>query len=177
MGEDEVQQFATIDDLEKLYREAGQRLLRYRFMERQNGICVASQKQFLMVLGAPGAGKSTFLRKIGLESFKGKNGNFKHQAIPVLLELKNKKFTESKIDLKALIEAEFTTCGFPKPKEFTERALDQGKSYGSLIFERGGEIGLKLEDEQRCKRKDRKSRRYTTAICRTEANGSPRATR
>ena len=50
-------------------------------------------------------------------------------------------------------------------------------TYGSLIFERGEEIGLKLEDEQRCKRKDRKSRRYTTAICRTEANGSPRATR
>ena len=50
-------------------------------------------------------------------------------------------------------------------------------TYGSLIFERVEEIGLKLEDEQRCKRKDRKSRRYTTAICRTEANGSPRATR
>ena len=112
LGEDEVQQFATIDDLEKLYREAGQRLLRYRFMERQNGICVASQKQFLMVLGAPGAGKSTFLRKIGLESFKGKNGNFKHQAIPVLLELKNKKFTESKIDLKALIEADLLPVDF-----------------------------------------------------------------
>ena len=125
LGEDEVQQFATIDDLEKLYREAGQRLLRYRSKERQNGIFVASQKQFLMVLGAPGAGKSTFLRKIGLESFKGKKGDFKHQAIPVLLELK--KFTESKIDLKALIEAEFTTCGFPKPKQFTESALAQGK--------------------------------------------------
>jgi predicted NACHT family NTPase len=125
LGEDEVQQFATIDDLEKLYREAGQRLLRYRSKERQDGIAVASQKQFLMVLGAPGAGKSTFLRKIGLESFKGKKGNFKHQAIPVLLELK--KFTESKIDLKALIEAEFTTCGFPKPKEFTESVLDKGK--------------------------------------------------
>jgi hypothetical protein len=125
LGEDEVQQFATIDDLEKLYREAGQRLLRHRSKERQDGITVASQKQFLMVLGAPGAGKSTFLRKIGLESFKGKKGYFKHQAIPVLLELK--KFTESKIDLRALIEAEFTTCGFPKPKEFTESALDQGK--------------------------------------------------
>jgi hypothetical protein len=125
LGEDEFQQFATIDDLEKLYREAGQRLLRYRSKERQDGITVASQKQFLMVLGAPGAGKSTFLRKIGLESFKGKKGNFKHQAIPVLLELK--KFTESKIDLKALIEAEFTTCGLPKPKQFTESALEKGK--------------------------------------------------
>jgi len=74
LGEEEVQQFATIDDLEKLYREAGQRLLRYRSKERREGITVASQKQFLMVLGAAGAGKSTFLRKIGLESFKGKKG-------------------------------------------------------------------------------------------------------
>jgi predicted NACHT family NTPase len=125
LGEDEVQQFTTIDNLEKLYRESGQRLRRYDSKERQNGISVASQKQFLMVLGAPGAGKSTFLRKIGLECFKGKKSNFKHQTIPVLLELRN--FTESKIDLKALIEAEFATCGFPKPQQFTESALNQGK--------------------------------------------------
>jgi hypothetical protein len=39
-----------------------------------------------------------------------------------------------------------------------DSAIYQLKSYGSLIFERGGEIGLKLEDEQSCKRKDRKSR-------------------
>jgi ABC-type glutathione transport system ATPase component len=101
LGEDEVQQFSTIDDLEKLYREAGQRLLRHRSKERQDGIAIARKKRFLMVLGAPGAGKSTFLRKIGLESFKEKKGNFKHQAIPVLLELK--KFTESKIDREALL--------------------------------------------------------------------------
>jgi len=125
LDDEEVQQFATIDELEKLYRAADQRLLRYRSKERQEGITVASQKQFLMVLGAPGAGKSTFLRKIGLESFKGKNGDFKHPTIPVLLELR--KLTESKIDLKALIEAEFTTCGFPKPKQFTEKALEKGK--------------------------------------------------
>jgi predicted NACHT family NTPase len=127
LGEEDVQQFATIDDLEKLYREAGQRLRRQCSEERREGITIASQRQFLMVLGAAGAGKSTFLRKIGLESFKGKKGDFKHPTIPVLLELKNKKFTENKIDLKALIEEEFTTCGFPKPKQFTEQALKQGK--------------------------------------------------
>jgi GTPase SAR1 family protein len=125
LGEEDVQQFADIDDLEKLYREAGQRLKGYSSKKRQDGIAVARKKQFLMVLGAPGAGKSTFLRKIGLESFKGKKGNFNHQLIPVFLELK--KFTESKIDLKALIESEFTTCGFPKPKEFTESTLEKGK--------------------------------------------------
>jgi CHAT domain-containing protein len=34
----------------------------------------------------------------------------------------------------------------------------QLSTYGSLIFGRGGEIWLKLNDEQSCKRKDRKSR-------------------
>ena len=54
-------------------------------MERDR---VANDEQYLMLLGVPGVGKSTFLRKVGLEALKGKDGNFKHQCIPVFLELK-----------------------------------------------------------------------------------------
>jgi predicted NACHT family NTPase len=50
-----------------------------------------------MVLGAPGAGKSTFLRKIGLEALKGEKGEYKHSCIPVFIDLK--KFTEQEIDI------------------------------------------------------------------------------
>ena len=47
----------------------------------------------------------------------------------------------------------------PNSKNLTLTGVELGLyAYGSLIFERGGEIGLKLEDEQSCKRKDRKSR-------------------
>lgn len=124
LSEYEVKRFVRVEDLERLYRESGYRL-RYNRDERQDGIAVASEKQFLMVLGQPGAGKSTFLRKIGLEFLKGKKGSLKHDYIPVLLELK--RLTKSEIDLKVLIANEFETCGFPKANEFTQSALEQGK--------------------------------------------------
>ena len=42
-------------------------------------------EQYLMLLGGPGVGKSTFLRKVGLEALKGENRNFEHECIPVFL--------------------------------------------------------------------------------------------
>ena len=78
-----------------------------------------------MVLGAPGAGKSTFLRKIGLDALKGKAQGYEHNCIPVFLELK--RFTESEIDIKQIIIQEFKTCGFPKAEQIATKALDQGK--------------------------------------------------
>ena len=59
---------------------------------------VANQEQYLMVLGNPGTGKTTFLRKVGLETLKGKgNGEYQHTCIPVLLELR--KFRSGEINL------------------------------------------------------------------------------
>jgi hypothetical protein len=78
-----------------------------------------------MVLGQPGAGKSTFLRKIGLEALKGKKGGFKHDRIPVFIELKS--FTSSQIDIEKLIVEEFSICGFPSSEQFIAKALEQGK--------------------------------------------------
>ena len=78
-----------------------------------------------MLLGGPGVGKSTFLRKVGLEALKGKNGNFEHECIPVFLELK--RFTEDQIDIEALITKEFEICGYPYPEHLTNAALKSGK--------------------------------------------------
>ena len=44
-------------------------------MNARDGTQVANNKQYLVLLGGPGVGKSTFLRKVGLEALKGKNGN------------------------------------------------------------------------------------------------------
>ncbi len=78
-----------------------------------------------MVLGAPGAGKSTFLRKMGLEALKGKQGRFNYGLIPVFVELK--RFTEREIEIQQYLTNEFTTCGFPQPKETVNQLLEQGK--------------------------------------------------
>ncbi len=51
--------------------------------EPSNSIKIANKKQYLMVLGNPGYGKTTFLRKVGLEALKGIKGSFSHRCIPV----------------------------------------------------------------------------------------------
>lgn len=113
--------------LEKRFRETNQRQFRYDFDKdkRKDGLTFANDAKYLMVFGGPGIGKSTFLRKVGLEALKGNQGNYKHRLIPVFLELK--KFKESEINIQALIEKEFEICGFPDVQKNVSKKLSEGK--------------------------------------------------
>ena len=117
--------YRSSEAVEQAFRERSGRHFGLISDERQDGTQVANSKQCLMLLGGPGVGKSTFLRKVGLEALKGKTGNFEHECIPVFLELK--RFTEDQIDIAALITEEFKTCGYPHPEEMTNTALKLGK--------------------------------------------------
>ena len=117
--------YGSPEDIERAFREDSKRRFALSSDGRQDGTQVANDKQYLMVLGGPGVGKSTFLRKIGLEALKGKEGNFVHECIPVFLELK--RFTADQIDIEALIAQEFKICGYPYPEEMTKTALESGK--------------------------------------------------
>ncbi|MGJ3244725.1 MAG: NACHT domain-containing protein [Elainellaceae cyanobacterium] len=135
----EVRTLESIASLEDAYRKQRQRRFRSSSGKSKPGVEIARNEQFLMVLGSPGAGKSTFLHKMGLEalkgtkflrkmeleSLKGTKVRLRHHCIPVLLELK--RLTEQSIDIKKLIAQEFQTCNFPRAEEFTNRALKQGK--------------------------------------------------
>jgi hypothetical protein len=113
--------------LEKRFRETNQRRFSFLFDEdkRKDGLTFANEAQYLMVFGGPGIGKSTFLRKVGLEALKGKQGNYQHRLIPVFLELK--KFKESEINIQTLIEKEFEICGFPDVQKNVSKKLAEGK--------------------------------------------------
>ena len=124
LDERSIRHFATADDLEKLYRNQGKRSFQTAD-KRHDGISIAKDKQYLMVLGGPGIGKSTFLRKLGLEALKGQQGQLKSEQIPVFLELKT--FRDESIDLTAVIAKEFEICGFPDTEAFTSESLKQGK--------------------------------------------------
>ncbi|MDZ8027090.1 MAG: NACHT domain-containing protein [Nostoc sp. SerVER01] len=92
------------------------------------GIQLANERQYLMVLGAPGVGKSTFLCQMGLEVLTGTKPVFSDTKIPVFVELK--KLTDNSINLetiKAHIIREFSICGFPDAERFTNQALQEGK--------------------------------------------------
>jgi len=119
----QVWQLTDIKDLEEIYRQTGKRGLQCRNTDKQEGIAVANQEQYLMVLGAPGAGKSTFLRKIGLEALR--NGSYQHKIIPVFIELK--QFTSPEINLEQVINRSFQEVQFPASADFTAKALQQGK--------------------------------------------------
>lgn len=125
LDRDGISRFESIEDLEKAFREQTERSFQRKNSKKQDGLKVGNEKQYLMVLGGPGAGKSTFLRKMGLEALKGLGGGYIHECIPVFLELKN--FTASEIDLEKAIAQEFRICGFPSPDEVTQKLLEQGK--------------------------------------------------
>lgn len=116
--------FRTEQDLEDAYREAGRRNFHIGSDQRQDGMAIASQEQFLMVLGGPGIGKSTFLRKIGAETLK-QGGQIGQGLIPVLIELKTLKAQD--INLAEIIAHKLEICGFPAAEVLTNRLLEQGK--------------------------------------------------
>jgi hypothetical protein len=120
-----IRSFESVETLEQVYRQAKQRSFQSEDCQKQEGLKVANEKQYLMVLGGPGAGKSTFLRRMGLEALKGKKGKFQHPCIPVFIELK--KFNTGAINIEKEIAEEFRICGFPSHEAFTATALEQGK--------------------------------------------------
>ena len=119
-----ISRYNSPEDVEQAFRGRDRRPFNSVSHKRQDGTQVANKEQYLMVLGGPGVGKSTFLRKVGLEALKGKNGIFEHKCLPVFLELK--RFTQAQIDIEALIVREFEICGFPHPKELARTALKSG---------------------------------------------------
>ncbi|NCR17662.1 MAG: NACHT domain-containing protein [Microcystis aeruginosa LL13-03] len=113
------------ENLENKYRESKQRRFNFRDDGKEDGLLLANQEQYLMVLGDPGIGKSTFLRKVGLEALKGNQGSYQHPLTPVLLELKN--FKENEINIQVLIEDEFKICGFPNVEKNISNKLEKGE--------------------------------------------------
>jgi predicted NACHT family NTPase len=83
LGQEGIFQYNSLETLEASYRKTQRRQFQSEKCEKQDGLNVANQQQFLMVLGQPGAGKSTFLRRMGLEALKGSNGKYQPTCIPV----------------------------------------------------------------------------------------------
>lgn len=119
----------SVEELEFDFRVHQQTNSYLNYENLYSGIDIANSEQFLTVLGGPGSGKTTFLKWIGLEALKSKEGEFQHQCIPVFIELK--RFTENDINSERLVDYisnEFSICGFPSnPRKFTLSALNKGR--------------------------------------------------
>lgn len=120
-----IRRFRLTTDQEYFFQQSNHRTFELSDCDKISGIKIANQQQYLMVLGQPGSGKTTFLRKVGLEATRIKKDGFEHDCIPVFIELK--KFKNREINLKQEIIDQFSNCKFPDAKKFVDQALEQGK--------------------------------------------------
>lgn len=119
-----LKKWKTANDLENAFRQSNKRTFLPSEAEPVDGLLLANRVQFLNVLGQPGAGKSTFLRRMGLEALLSPaDGQYQHGCLPVFLELK--RFREKGSRLSELIRRELTSFGFPRAS--ADVALKNGK--------------------------------------------------
>ncbi|MEO0828043.1 MAG: histidine kinase, partial [Cyanobacteria bacterium J06642_9] len=117
-----IRRFESIATLEEAYRGESQRRFTTQMSTPQGGSTVVNQHPMLTVLGQPGAGKSTFLRRVGLAAFGGQEKTtLKFDCIPVFLELK--RFNPTQINLLGAVAKELANFGFPETPEFAAQAL------------------------------------------------------
>lgn len=120
--------------MEREFKKAGRNHWFASSEEKRDGIEVANRTRFLNILGAPGSGKSTFLRRLGQEAMlarsdkqagEGLSTNYVHAKLPVLIELR--RFRQDEVNILSAITQEFVTCGFPEAPVFVKAALERGK--------------------------------------------------
>jgi predicted NACHT family NTPase len=119
-----LRKWRSLEDLETAFRRSSRRNFLPKDISPKDGMELANMTQFLNVLGQPGAGKSTFLRKVGLEALlPPEKRKFSHCCVPVYVELKRCKAQH--VRLAEIIQQEFSSFGFPTG--FSELALRHGK--------------------------------------------------
>lgn len=116
--------YLSIKDLERSFtsKESSLRNLQHQNDYKEDGIIYAEQENRLMVLGAPGGGKSTYLRKVAIESLSPHNSILSNY-IPIMIELKN---IDHKNTIASLLLEELSIADFPDPPTFLEESLKNG---------------------------------------------------
>ena len=112
--------------------------------KRVSGLKAVTEHSKLMVLGKPGAGKTTFLKHIAIECNKG---DFQGNQVPIFIPLKI--FAEDSrgagdFGVLQYIHQEFASCGIRQQSE-TEEVLSQGR--GLILLDGLDEVPEENSDE------------------------------
>lgn len=103
-----------------------------------------AEKRCLMVLGKPGAGKTTFLKHLVLEATDGRINK-----TPIFISLKSWADSEYSLSMNGLltfITSQFDICGFPDAEDFVEFILQEGAAL--ILLDGLDEINLKDSDDR-----------------------------
>ncbi|MEH2271589.1 MAG: NACHT domain-containing protein, partial [Nostoc sp.] len=92
--------------------------------ERLPGLQAVQHQKKLMVLGKPGAGKTTFLKYLAMHCIEGQ---FLTNRVPVFIILKDFAQDPKQLDILQYITQQLFICGIHNSSVKTERLLRQGK--------------------------------------------------
>lgn len=90
----------------------------------QTGIQAINSHQKFILLGKPGAGKTTYLRYLALQSVH-KDSNIKNRKLPIFITLR--KFVDFEGKLIDYITEQFEICNLEDAQPFIENLLKKGK--------------------------------------------------
>lgn len=119
-----IRSFESVEELEEAF---SMDLQRSSYSKGNNllGLNLANEEAYLTVLGKPATGKTTFLQYIGLEALRYPEGKYRHDVLPVFLQMW-KVFQNTDTLLQAIAE-EFEQSGFPESRELALWMLTKGK--------------------------------------------------
>ncbi len=112
---------AKMEDLETFFdfdrRAFGQ------IIETKDGETIANDMQRFIVLGKPGAGKTTFLKYLAL-AMVHRQSVIKQRRLPIFITLRD--WADKRSELMEYITEQFDICGFEQPDLFVENMFKQG---------------------------------------------------
>lgn len=115
--------FSKVDDLENIF-DKDKRSFGLSTIKSKPGLEIVNDFDKIILLGKPGAGKSTFLKHVVIKSVKKDDGlNFK--SIPIFISLKT--WADKDENLFDFLLDQFDICNLPDVKLFLISLLKKGK--------------------------------------------------
>ncbi|QMS90073.1 NACHT domain-containing NTPase [Nostoc edaphicum CCNP1411] len=93
--------------------------------KRVSGLKAVQSHSKLMVLGKPGAGKTTFLKYLAMQCIEG---HFQESQVPLFITLKDFAEVLKQPDILEYIAQQFSSCGVTDTRVKTEQLLRQGRA-------------------------------------------------
>jgi hypothetical protein len=107
--------------------------------ETVNGVDIVRSIDKVLVLGKPGAGKTTFLKHLLVQYLTSEE---KGGRIPIFVSLKD--WADADCPLPKFIVQQFDICGFPEAEAFVTRMLSKGKCI--VLLDGLDEVADKMDD-------------------------------
>lgn len=137
-------------------------------VEAVDGEIIVNRLQKFIVLGKPGAGKTTYLRFLALMMLD-KTSRIERRRLPVFVTLR--EWTDRRMPLVDFIIDQFDVCGFPKAKPFLEKMLTDGQCL--ILFDGLDEVSQEANQDdiirQLCDFTDKYANNQFVISCRVAA--------